>query len=114
MHRRTTSDGRPPLPTRRRLRLGLPAALAALAGTALAGFAVAGPGAAPALAVADPPVSVWETTTDQSQLLAPQTGTSFASGSSSQGTNITITPSQTYQTMTGFGASFTDSSAWLV
>jgi glucosylceramidase len=59
-------------------------------------------------------VSVWETTTDGSQLLAPQSGASFAPGSGSASQTITINPGTTYQTMTGFGASFTDSSAWLV
>ena len=65
-------------------------------------------------AASGPAVSVTETTTDQSQLLAPQTGASFAPGSSSQSQVITVSPSTTYQAMTGFGASFTDSSAWLV
>ncbi|WP_051451877.1 RICIN domain-containing protein [Actinospica robiniae] len=69
--------------------------------------------AAPAQA-ASPAVSVWETTTNQSQLLAQQGGTSFSPGASSQSQVITVSPSSTYQTMTGFGASFTDSSAWLV
>ncbi|HEX4092556.1 MAG TPA: glycoside hydrolase family 30 beta sandwich domain-containing protein, partial [Trebonia sp.] len=76
------------------------------------GLAVTSAGAA--RAASGPAVSVWETTASQSQLLAPQTGASFASGSSSQGQVITVTPSTKYQTMTGFGASFTDSSAWLV
>jgi glucosylceramidase len=65
-------------------------------------------------AASGPAVSVTETTTNQSQLLAPQTGASFAPGSSSQSQVITVSPSTTYQAMTGFGASFTDSSAWLV
>jgi glucosylceramidase len=69
--------------------------------------------AAPAHA-ASVPVSVWETTTNQSQLLAPQTGATFSSGNSSQGEVISVSPGSTYQSMTGFGASFTDSSAWLV
>ncbi|HEV2637971.1 MAG TPA: RICIN domain-containing protein [Actinocrinis sp.] len=60
------------------------------------------------------PVSVWETTTNQSQLLAQQAGTSFATGNSSQGQVISVNPGTAYQTMTGFGASFTDSSANLV
>jgi glucosylceramidase len=77
-----------------------------------AGFAAASPGVAHA--AAGPAVSVWETTADQSQLLAPQAGVSFASGSGSGSQTITVSPSTTYQTMTGFGASFTDSSAWLV
>lgn len=59
-------------------------------------------------------VSVWETTADQSQLLAPQTGATFAPGSSSASQTITVDPSTTYQSMTGFGASLTDSSAWLI
>ena len=77
-----------------------------------AGLAAVSSGAAHA--ASGPAVSVTETTTDQSQLLAPQTGASFAPGSSSQSQVITVNPSTTYQTMTGFGASFTDSSAWLV
>jgi glucosylceramidase len=68
----------------------------------------------PAHAASGPAVSVTETTTNQSQLLAPQAGATFAPGSSSQSQVITVSPSTTYQTMTGFGASFTDSSAWLV
>ncbi|HEY1485920.1 MAG TPA: RICIN domain-containing protein [Micromonosporaceae bacterium] len=59
-------------------------------------------------------VSVWETTADQSKLLAPQTGATFAAGTGSAGQTITINPGTTYQSMTGFGASLTDSSAWLV
>ncbi len=59
-------------------------------------------------------VSVWETTADQSRLLAAQAGATFAAGSGSAGQTITINPSTAYQSMTGFGASFTDSSAWLV
>jgi glucosylceramidase len=59
-------------------------------------------------------VSVWETTANQSQLLAPQSGASFASGNGSASQTITISPATTYQSMTGFGVSFTDSSASLV
>jgi len=77
-----------------------------------AGGVMVSPGAAHA--ASGPAVSVTETTANQSQLLAPQTGASFAPGSSSQSQVITVNPSTTYQTMTGFGASFTDSSAWLV
>jgi glucosylceramidase len=77
-----------------------------------AGAAAMSPGAAHAASGAA--VSVWETTTDQSQLLAPQTGATFQSGTGSASQTITVDPSTTYQSMTGFGASFTDSSAWLV
>jgi glucosylceramidase len=59
-------------------------------------------------------VSVWETTADGSQLLSPQAGAAFASGAGTASQTITVNPSTTYQAMTGFGASFTDSSASLV
>jgi glucosylceramidase len=78
----------------------------------IAGFSVLSPG--PAQAASGPSVSVWETTANQSQLLAPQAGATFNTGTGSASQTITINPSATYQSMTGFGASFTDSSAWLV
>jgi glucosylceramidase len=67
---------------------------------------------APAQA-AGPAVSVWETTADHSRLLAPQAGATFNTGIGS-GQTISINPNTSYQSMAGFGASFTDSSAWLV
>jgi glucosylceramidase len=76
-----------------------------------AGVAVMSPGAAHASGA---PVSIWETTADQSQLLTPQAGAAFNAGSGSASQTITINPSTAYQSMTGFGASLTDSSAWLV
>jgi glucosylceramidase len=88
------------------------ASLGAVALVAAAGFAVTSPGVAHA--ASGPAVSVWETTANQSQLLAPQAGATFNSGSGSASQTITVNPSTTYQSMTGFGASFTDSSAWLV
>jgi glucosylceramidase len=54
--------------------------------------------------------SVWLTTADRSQLLAEQPGVAFTSTTSAQPT-ITIDPSQTYQSLDGFGAAITDSSA---
>ena len=67
---------------------------AALGATALiAGIAVMSPGAA--RAASGPAVSVTETTTNQSQLLAPQAGATFAPGSSSQSQVITVSPSAT-------------------
>ncbi len=58
-------------------------------------------------------VSVVETTGTQSELLATQPSVSF--GTATGGTyTVTINPSVTYQQMDGFGASFTDSSAYLV
>ncbi|QNE22769.1 glycosyl hydrolase [Kribbella qitaiheensis] len=59
------------------------------------------------------PVSVWVTTADQSKLLAAQPGVNFGSDTGTA-TTIDVDASTTYQTMDGFGASFTDSSAWLV
>jgi glucosylceramidase len=47
-------------------------------------------------------------------LLQPQASVSFGSGGSSTGTVITVDDSSRYQQMDGFGASLTDSSAWLV
>jgi len=81
---------------------------------ALAGAAITGVALAPAAQAAGPAVSVTETTTNQSQLLAAQSGTEFASGGSSASQVITVDPTTAYQSMTGFGASFTDSSASLV
>jgi len=83
-----------------------------LGAAALAVGALVAAGAAPASAATA--VSVWETTADGSQLLAPQAGASFASGSGAASQTISVNPATTYQSMTGFGASFTDSSAWLV
>jgi len=60
------------------------------------------------------PVGAWITTADRSQLLNPQPAIAFRSGPAGAADTITVDPGQTYQTMTGFGASFTDSSAWLI
>ena len=86
---------------------------ATLAAAALVAGSVAALGTAHA-ATTGTAVSVWETTADQSQLLAPQAGTSFAPGTGSASQTITVDPTTTYQSMTGFGASLTDSSAWLI
>jgi glucosylceramidase len=86
--------------------------LASLGAATLAGaglVAVAGPAQAAGTAV-----SVWETTADQSKLLAAQSGATFTAGTGPASQTITVNPGTTYQSMTGFGASFTDSSAWLV
>jgi glucosylceramidase len=94
--------------SRIRIMLGL------LGTAALTATGVAAVSAGPARAASGPAVSVWETTADQSQLLAPQAGATFAAGSGPASQTITVSPATTYQTMAGFGASFTDSSAWLV
>ena len=91
---------------------GMTALLGAAALIAAGGIAGLSPVAAHA--ASGPAVSVWETTANQSQLLAPQAGATFNAGNGSASQTITINPATTYQSMTGFGASFTDSSAWLV
>jgi O-glycosyl hydrolase len=57
-------------------------------------------------------VQKWLTTSDLSQHLSSQPNLGF-SGSSSAGT-ITVNDTQTYQTIDGFGAAMTDTSAWLL
>jgi len=64
--------------------------------------------------VADIPVHVWLTSTDQAHLLEPQPNISFKSNVSSNGKKIYINENHLYQQMDGFGASMTDSSAWLI
>jgi len=94
---------------RRRLRRGI------LAGATAALFAAAGLTAAhpsPA-AASSPTLQVWLTTTDDSNALTPQSSISL--GSVTKGTiNVAVNDSLTYQTMSGFGAAFTDSSTYLM
>jgi glucosylceramidase len=66
--------------------------------------------AAPAAAATT--ASVWLTTADRSNLLRQQGNVSFGTGGS--GPVITVNPNSTYQSMVGFGASFTDAAAWNV
>ena len=67
---------------------------------------------APALLTAQT-VAVVQTNADQSALLAAQPPASFGT-QSPQALTIAVNDGIQYQTMDGFGASFTDSSAWLV
>ncbi|SFB89294.1 glucosylceramidase [Nocardioides terrae] len=55
-------------------------------------------------------VSVWMTTPDGAQRLAPQDPITFEDGDSAL-TTITVESTQTYQRMVGFGGALTDSSA---
>jgi glucosylceramidase len=91
------------LPIRRRTAplLGLTAVLASLV------VPVTG---SPATAADAPTARVWVTTPDGTQRLAPAAGATFRPGASDQLT-ITVDPTRRYQTMRGFGASITDSSA---
>jgi glucosylceramidase len=59
-------------------------------------------------------VSVWLTTDDRQTLMAPQPPVEFAPGTSSQLPSIFISESQAEQTIEGFGASMTDSAAYLL
>jgi glucosylceramidase len=58
-------------------------------------------------------VSVYQTTPDLSQKLQPKTSLTFSARGRSEQT-ISIDDLKAYQEVEGFGASFTDSSAWLV
>jgi hypothetical protein len=67
----------------------------------------------PAQNGAGPSVSVVLTTDDQSRKLQPQAATTFTT--SSGGSNVIfVDETQTYQPIEGFGASFTDSAAYLL
>jgi glucosylceramidase len=85
--------------------LGLTAVLALLAAV------VAVPAVPSAGQTATAPTArVWITTPDGAQRLSPATGATFQPGDSDKLT-ITVDPTRRYQTMRGFGASITDSSA---
>ncbi|MDP9349327.1 MAG: hypothetical protein M3P24_09350, partial [Gemmatimonadota bacterium] len=58
-------------------------------------------------------VSVWMTTPDGAQLLASQRGLPFDGGGAAAFT-IDVDESQRFQTIAGFGAAVTGSSAWLI
>jgi glucosylceramidase len=59
-------------------------------------------------------VSAWLTTPDQTNLLTRQPDIAWTRNGKASGLTITVDERQSYQQMVGFGASFTDSSAWLV
>ena len=59
-------------------------------------------------------VNAWLTTADLNTHLAQQPDLTFSSGQSTSSNILTINENQKYQQMDGFGASFTDASAWLV
>ncbi|TWT47749.1 glycoside hydrolase family 30 protein [Botrimarina hoheduenensis] len=59
-------------------------------------------------------VDVWITSGDKSRLLSQQTDVVFQNGTGSGGVGITIDASQTFQTMRGYGAAMTNSSASLL
>ena len=59
-------------------------------------------------------VSAWLTTPDQAQLLTRQPDIAWTRNGKTSGSTIFVDERQSYQQMVGFGASFTDSSAWLM
>jgi glucosylceramidase len=59
-------------------------------------------------------VNVWVTAGDKSKLLSQQPDILFQPGNGSGGTPISVVPTTTFQTISGFGAAMTDSSAWLL
>jgi O-glycosyl hydrolase len=54
------------------------------------------------------------TTGDKGQLLKQQADLLFESGAGAGGTLVNVIPTTTFQTISGFGAAMTDSSAWLL
>src|ERR1035441_649283 len=59
-------------------------------------------------------VSVWLTTDDQKTLMQPQPGVLFTNRVSASSPSLTIDGRAVHQTVEGFGASMTDSSAYLL
>ena len=59
-------------------------------------------------------ISVWLTTDNQKTKLKQQSSISFAAGSSGPAPKIFVDETETYQSIEGFGASFTDSAAYLL
>jgi glucosylceramidase len=68
---------------------------------------------APAVSAAPPAPRVWLTTGDRSSLLAEQPAGALGAPADGLPT-VTVDPSQSFQTIEGFGASITDSSAHLL
>ena len=58
--------------------------------------------------------TVVETTGDQSRLLATQADAPFGTGGTQSSPTINVNPSTQFQPIDGFGASLTDSSAWVI
>ena len=61
-----------------------------------------------------PTVQMVETTADSTQLLQPQPNLTFGTGGSPASLVISVNDATTYQQMDGFGASLTDSAAWVI
>lgn len=97
-----------------RTRMPLSRTLAATSVTALlTGLLLALPGSS-AGAASGGEVRAWLTTADRTNLLARQPDPALENGPATGQRVITVEPGRTFQTMEGFGASLTDSSAWLI
>src|SRR3954462_14389737 len=59
-------------------------------------------------------VNIWVTTGDKSKLLQQQAAVSFAADGGTNPTTITVNESVTYQSIDGFGWTFTGGSAGLI
>jgi O-glycosyl hydrolase len=59
-------------------------------------------------------VESWVTDLNTDQRLTPQPVQGWEPGAGPAGSTVVVDPTRSYQTMTGFGASMTDSSAWLL
>jgi len=59
-------------------------------------------------------VESWVTDLNTAQRLAPQPVQAWKSGAGPAGSTVVVDPTRRYQTMTGFGASMTDTSAWVL
>lgn len=94
-------------PSTRPVRAAIAAALACALGTATIALVSSS-------ASADAAVTVqkWLTTSNLSSRLAAQPNLSFTTNSAAA--TITVDDTTTYQTMVGFGAAMTDTSAWLI
>src|SRR6266853_2665946 len=68
----------------------------------------------PSSVAGNEPVRVWLTDLSAGVRLVQESNLSFASDSNSNPLTITVDESSQFQQMEGLGASFTDSSAWLV
>ena len=59
-------------------------------------------------------IQSWVTDLDTAQRLAPQPVQEWQPGAGPAGSTVVVDPTRRYQTMTGFGASMTDTSAWVL
>ena len=84
------------------------------AGAALVLAATLLPAIGSPASAANETVSVYLTTSNLSQSLDQQSAVNFSSGDGAQSIAININEGRQFQKMVGFGATFTDSSAWLL